>query len=424
MLIPPESYVRSLADRNSWIKYHDDLVSEDGRAIPYVTLSNSKSSNKKLRIWIQGGQHGDEPAGDQGVLALLGKFANNTSWTTSFLSRIDLTILPRYNVDGVEYFQRQLASNYDPNRDHASNFDPHIYVDAHECTGVSPVVQRYIRAQDLLVSANKNPNINPAIRALNEEFVSDIFAAAEEKGLRVGPYFTTSVANDTITIQEPDWHAQANHKGAGNYQSLTFLVEMRGIRLARQHFQRRVASQVLTLETITNKTIAEFDTVYSTIETSRRAFIESKDAIVVLDEYGITHKSIEFLDKDTGALVNVTVRSQNSDPSTILLTRARPRAYIFSPALASVASRLRVFGVNVTQLPTAFSGDVEALTVETVVLAKTKFEGIAGTTVTTRTARRQSNAGYAFVLLEPEGVANLVGYNIVSVEGGMSTRFL
>lgn len=441
-----ESFVKSIASRNVGISYHDELFSEEGRSIPYVTLSNNKINTNKLRIWIQGGQHGDEPAGDQGVLALLAKFANDTPWAFKVLEKIDITILPRYNADGVDYFQRQLASNYDPNRDHAvlnraqtrairraqSDFDPHIFVDAHEYTGVAPVAQRYIRAQDLLISANKNPNINPSIRALNEDFVSHVFAATQAKGLRTGPYFTTSVANETITIQEPDWHAQANHKGAGNYQSLTFLLETRGIRLADQHFQRRVAAHVVALTTIIEKAVEDFDHVYKVIDNGRKEFSESKQDVVVRDDYTITGKEIPFFDKDSGDLVNVTVRSQNSDPSTILLTRARPKAYIFSRAFTPVAERLRVLGVNVTQLDTDFHGTVEALIVQTAQLAKTKFEGIAGTTVTTKAAKRQvripkggywvdtrqKNAGYAFALLEPEGRASLAWYNAVPVEVG------
>jgi hypothetical protein len=353
--------------------------------------------------------------------------------------------LPRYNADGVQYFQRQLASNYDPNRDHAiltrdqtrairrlqSAFDPHIFVDAHEYTSVGLLAQQYIRAQDLLVSANKNPNINPAIRALNEAFVTHVFAAAQSKGLRVGPYFTTSIANGTITIQEPDWHAQANHKGAGNYQSLTFLVETRGIRLGAQHFQRRVASHVVALETIINRAIDEFEHVYATIENGRIAFAKSRQDIVVLDEYRISSKRIPFFTAD-GTLANVTVRSQNSDPSTPILTRSRPRAYLFSAAYLPVAERLRVLGVVVSPLGSDFSGTVETLVVAKAELAKEKFEGVAATTIATRATTRdvrvpkggfrvdtaQKNAGYAFALLEPEGVASVARYNVVPVEVG------
>ncbi|KAF2850075.1 Zn-dependent exopeptidase [Plenodomus tracheiphilus IPT5] len=441
-----EAFVNRLSKRNAWFKYNEDLESEEGRKIPYITLSNGKKGPKKLRVWIQGGQHGDEPAGDQGVLALLGKLADDFQWTSKVLEKIDFLILPRYNADGVAYFQRQLASNYDPNRDHAvlerqqtrairrlqSKFDPHIFTDNHEYTGVNPVAQKYIRAQDLLVSANKNENVNPEIRALNEEFVKDIFTAAEGKGLRTGAYFTTSVANGTITIQEPDAYAQANHKGAGNYQTLTFLIETRGIRLADQHFQRRVASHIVTLETIINKAVDEFDTVYNTIEKGRSAFTESKEDIVVVYEQSVAKKNITFINASNGTLVDVAVLSQNSDPYKIVLQRSRPRAYVFSRAWADVAERLQILGVKVDILDEDYSGSVEALVVETAELAKTKFEGIAGTTVTTNATQRdvvipaggfhvdtkQKNAGYAFTLLEPEGEASLAYYNKIPLEVG------
>ncbi|KAI8941235.1 hypothetical protein NX059_002470 [Plenodomus lindquistii] len=441
-----ETFVKGLSERNGWLKYNDDLESEEGRKIPYVTVSNGKKGSKKLRVWIQGGQHGDEPAGDQGVLALLGKFSDDSHWTSTVLEKIDFLILPRYNADGVEYFQRQLASNYDPNRDHAvlerqqtrairrlqSKFDPHIFTDNHEYTGVNPVAQRYIRAQDLLVSANKNQNVNPDIRALNEQFVQDVFAAAEDNGLRTGAYFTTSVVNDTITIEEPDAHPQANHKGAGNYQTLTFLIETRGIRLANQHFQRRVASHIITLETIINKAVDEFDTVYNTIETGRKAFTESQDDIVVAYEQRVTNKNITFINAANGTLVDVPVLSRNSDPYNVTLYRSRPTAYVFSRAWADVAERLRVLGVKVDVLDEDFAGTVEALVVETAELAETKFEGIAGTTVATKTTQRavripaggfyvstkQKNAGYAFALLEPEGEASLAYYNKIPLEVG------
>ncbi|MBE3045177.1 hypothetical protein IMZ48_22025 [Candidatus Bathyarchaeota archaeon] len=53
---------------------------------------------------------------------------------------MEILALPRYNADGVAYFQRFLATGYDPNRDHAalrrqqtrdiktllSRFNPHI----------------------------------------------------------------------------------------------------------------------------------------------------------------------------------------------------------------------------------------------------------------------------------------------------------
>lgn len=122
-----------------------DFLSEEGRAIPYVFLSLPNTQNAtKLRVYIQGAIHGNEPAADQAVLALLGKMDANQTWTASILEKMDIKILPRYNVDGVASFQRQLATNLDPNREHlklmreqsrsikrvVSAWSPHIAIDA------------------------------------------------------------------------------------------------------------------------------------------------------------------------------------------------------------------------------------------------------------------------------------------------------
>ncbi|KAF2622814.1 hypothetical protein BU25DRAFT_479674 [Macroventuria anomochaeta] len=120
----------------------------------------------------RGGQHGNEPAGNEGVLASLGRLVADSKWTSKVLEKLNLLILLRCNVHGVKYLQSQLASNYDPNRDHAilvreqtrkirqlqSDFDPHIFVDDYQYAG------------DLLVSANKglNVNVNANIRGLDE----------------------------------------------------------------------------------------------------------------------------------------------------------------------------------------------------------------------------------------------------------------
>lgn len=127
--------------------------SEEGRAIPYVFLSlpNTNSSSDKLRVYLQAAIHGNEPAADESVLAFLGKMDAEPSWAKSILEKMDIKILPRYNVDGVAYFQRQLASNLDPNREHlklmrgqsrkikrtVSEWNPHIAVDMRKCRSKS-----------------------------------------------------------------------------------------------------------------------------------------------------------------------------------------------------------------------------------------------------------------------------------------------
>jgi hypothetical protein len=120
------------------------------------------------------------------------------------LAKTDIVIMPRYNPDGVAYFQRTLASNFDPNRDHIklarqqtrdiksqfSGFDPHVVIDMHEYGATTPYGP-YVQAADGLFSAAKNLNINEDIRQLSEElFARNMGEAMEEAGLRWEPYVT------------------------------------------------------------------------------------------------------------------------------------------------------------------------------------------------------------------------------------------
>jgi murein tripeptide amidase MpaA len=83
-----------------------DFVSEEGKEFPYVYLSNQANTSTiggnegNLRVWIQGSVHGNEPAGDEATLALLGAMDANATWAASFLEAMDIIVLPRYNPDG------------------------------------------------------------------------------------------------------------------------------------------------------------------------------------------------------------------------------------------------------------------------------------------------------------------------------------
>ncbi|CAF3591718.1 unnamed protein product [Fusarium graminearum] len=149
-----EYFLQSLASRNDWLTYKNPAFkSDEGRSIPYVYLTTSTqpqvkanaSSTEKLRVYLQGGVHGNEPGGDQALLALL-----------------------------------VLATGYDPNRDHIrfasqqtrdvkaliTDFHPHIAVDAHEFGATRPFGdnKQWHQAVDGQFDAMKNLNIHKDIR--------------------------------------------------------------------------------------------------------------------------------------------------------------------------------------------------------------------------------------------------------------------
>ncbi|KAK0662780.1 Carboxypeptidase 2 [Lasiodiplodia hormozganensis] len=451
-----DTFLHSLAAKHDWVSYHNTaLHSEEGRSIPYVYLSSSQTpstntTSNKVRIWLQGGVHGNEPAGDQSLLALLGSLSNNATFAASVLARADILVLPRYNPDGVAYFQRYLATGFDPNRDHTKlarqqtrdikqlmvSFAPHVGVDCHEYTATRGYGARgqWRLAQDGQFSAMKNLNIAAPIRALAEGvFAPAIAAAMEGRGLRWAPYVTVGDREtDELVLEETTADAKIGDTSVALTQAVMFLFETRGIGIADQHWQRRVATGLTMLETVLRTVAERADEVLETVESAREDFIYGGGDIVVTDAAKETTVDWQFVDVDTGAVVDVPVTFMNTTPLEANITRARPEAYVFSRAWADVAERLRVAGVEVQELRSSFKGEVEALNVTSAVLATSKYEGIARTTVTTEPIRKevsfppgafwidtkQKNIAHAFVTLEPEGIDSYATFNILPVNEG------
>ncbi|KAJ3542197.1 hypothetical protein NM208_g4221 [Fusarium decemcellulare] len=450
-----DNFIRTIAERNDWATYHvPDFKSEEGRTIPYLYLSQPSSpgaaNSTKLKVWIQAAIHGNEPAADQGALALLAKLDANQTWTATLLEKLDIILLPRYNVDGVEYFQRELASNLDPNRDHAklksqqtrgikrlaTAFSPHIVLDLHEYSahnrgGI------YQIAPDSLLSYGRNLNIHPQLRALAKDlFIKELGKGLEKHGLTWEPYVTSPSWNSTpgadITLEEGGNSARSGMGAYGLLQTITILFETRGIRLADQHFQRRVATQLIKLSTLLETAVAHFDDVYSTIEDSIQSFINSEDDIVLSEHGSYIDRNFTFIDTTNGDIVQVPVNYSSTQPSTPGLTRARPEGYLIPRTYSELASQLVDSGVEVQTLASGYHGTVEALNITSVSFGTEYYEGVILATVTTEpyekvvnlpagsfwVSTRQRNAGLAFTTLEPEGKDSYVSFGLVPLSEG------
>jgi hypothetical protein len=435
-----------------------NFTSEEHRSFPYVHLSNTglsssphRDDSSKVRVWIQGAVHGNEPAGDEATQALLGKFDDDSEWAASILDSLELVILPRYSPDGVFYFQRTLATNFDPNRDHIklaqqqtrdikqlmNRFQPHVIVDMHEYSAFSTFGGgRYVHGSDGLFSAAKNLNINEGIRKLSEElFARNIATDMEAASLRAEPYVTgSSVSNSSIVADfaEAGTDGKIGRNAMGLTQAVVFLLEMRGIGIADQEFQRRTAAGLTMLGSIVQTAADNADKVLKTVEDSIKAFIDSTDDVVITDYSEVEIRPFTMVDRENGSVVHPSVRFASTTPSLANLTRSRPEAYLIPVAWADLADRLKVTGLEVETLDQPFEGTVEALTITSAQIDTSYYEGVIRVTATTesserelklpkgsfRVSTRQKNAALAMVALEPENIDSYVSFNIVPVEEG------
>nr|AJD23177.1 carboxypeptidase 2 [Onygena corvina] len=431
-------FLRRLARSNTWMTYHEaDFRSEEGRTFPYVYLSRGDSSlsnpgSRKLRVWLQGGVHGNEPAGDQAMLALLAQMVENQKWTTSLLNKMDILVLPRYNPDGVFYFQRYLATNFDPNRDHIklarqqtrdikqlfAKFSPHIAADMHEFTAGRTLGPKndVVYAADALFSAGKNLNVDEGIRQLSEKlFAKRMGKDIEAAGLRWDPYVTTdNTPNTKLLLLEAGTDAKIGRNAMALTQCVVFLCETRGIGIADQHFERRTLSGLTMAKSILQTAADNFDEVFNTIEKGIQRFTNGKDKIVLTDTSPVLQKTFRMVNVTDGSLLDFPVDFASTTPSTPVLMRSRPQAYVIPASWPDVVARLEVFGLKAEKLTSGFAGRVEALNVTAVKFNTEYYEGVVTAEVKTRSVERdiklppgsyllktnQKNAALAFVALE------------------------
>lgn len=319
-----DHFLQSLAARNEWMTYQvADFKSEEGRSIPMVYLSSKTSfasNSTKIRVWLQSYIHGNEPAAEQALLALLGKMDANQTWAARILQNIDVFAVPRPNPDGAYYFQRLLASNFDPNRDHVklarqptrdlkalfSAFSPHIAIDMHEFSAGRPWGKNRTLAADSLFSAAKNLNIHPDIRDLAEGlFAKSIGGLMDERGFRWEPYVTKKeLGNGTVLFEEAGSDAKIGRNAMGLTQCVSFLSETRGIGVGDQDYKRRTATGLTLLEAVLQTAADEHERVYSTVEGAIQKFIEGSDEIVVTDSATVVKRPFELINTVTGEITN------------------------------------------------------------------------------------------------------------------------
>ena len=72
--------------------------SKNGLAIPIAVIGNSQNSDR-VHIWMQGGLHGDEPAGTESILLFMHELLQNDSLNYLF-DKCVFAFVPMANIDG------------------------------------------------------------------------------------------------------------------------------------------------------------------------------------------------------------------------------------------------------------------------------------------------------------------------------------
>ncbi|MEG2204694.1 MAG: M14 family metallocarboxypeptidase, partial [Oscillospiraceae bacterium] len=297
-------------------------------------------ANGKPTVWHQAQIHPNEPASGEGALVMMQEMTG--SYGETLLSSINVVIVPRINPDGSYLYRRTTYQGFDMNRDHMALkapelamlhtnymlFMPELCVDGHEFgyTGVDASGPFMRNADDMQSTPASSLNNDPKLNAMSLAAVDKLHLDAADNGLRIYHYGTT--------VNNPIGRAYY-----GLFNSVSVLVETRGIGGGKSNFPRRVYSQVSAAKSLYEYAAANAASLRSVVATGRQQVIEhgkTYDETDLLALYQTASGKTMSPRKLTRTQYNLdgTVHKTSSAAlkmnDTIAQSRVRPTAYLLS----------------------------------------------------------------------------------------------
>ncbi len=436
---------------NQLQKKYPDIVSikhigesQKGKSVPLVIL-NKKSDTKKLKVFFQGGLHGDEMASSEGVLFIMDKLLNDTAYSY-LLNKLEIAIIPIANIDGYEVQDRYAANGLDLNRDQTklmikesvflkqtfSDFNPHVAIDFHE---YRPFRKEFSQLSsygitsyyDAMFMTSGNLNVPEKIRDYTKNvFVKNAENVLNSFGITTREYLTSDKVMGDIHFNQGSNNARSSATSFALANTISTLVEIRGVGLGRTSFKRRVFSVfsigISYLKTAVENMNEVDELLKSKFNTNNLAIVTSKKEKSV--------EPLKVIDLETEKEINIDVTIFNASKSTADLTRSKPFAYIIKNNQQSIIAKLKVLGVIVNELEADKELEVESYLVNDYSVDDEKNEGVYQQKVKTITSiekklflkgsyivyMNQENCGLAIETLEPEAPNGFISFGILTTK--------
>jgi hypothetical protein len=415
--------------------------SQKGKAIPLVTL-HQKSKEKKLKVWLQGGLHGDEMASTEGMLYLLDKLLNDTTYTY-LLNRLEIAIVPMANIDGYEMENRYAANGLDLNRDQTkliikesvflkqafSDFNPEVAVDFHE---YRPYRKEYTQLStfgitarpDVMFMSSGNLNVPERLRTYtNDKFVQNAKTALSKAGLVHREYLTSEKVMGELRFNQGSNNSRSSATSYALANTVASLIEVRGVGIGRTSFKRRI----YTTFTVG---ISYLTSGYENVEEVKEILtpaVNPNQVAVVTSRKEIQIQPLSVIDLETASEININVEIHNSSNSSPALTRKRPTSYLLTADQSLLIEKLKILGISCEVLKENRIVEVEAYSVSEYEKAIEKDEGVFQQKVKTQVNTQsisfsagtylirmnQKNANLVIEVLEPEAPNSFVSFGIL-----------
>ena len=336
--------------------------SQKGKKIPivYINKKNHKDE-KKLKVWMQGGLHGNEPASTESLLYLIHLILEDSDYHY-LLNKIELAILPMANIDGFLKNDRYAANGLDLNRDHTkmmapetkasklafANFDPHVALDFHE---YRPFRKDFAQLSsfgianpyDVMFLHTGNLNVPKNIRTIIDTlFVKNAKKSLDKLNLRHRHYIKSEKYKGEIHFSTGSNTARSSSNFYALNNGIATLFEIRGVGIGKTSFKRRINSGLSVgfsfLKTAYENSIFIFDEI-------AKANTYSND-IVLAHKRSTYTDVIKAIDIESNEMIDFETTMHSSKDSYAISKRDRPLAYIIKKNNFGFIEKLKDVGVD------------------------------------------------------------------------------
>ncbi len=443
---------RARTGKNMRIEYIGS--SSGGYAIPIVKFSGGKGSGK-MKIWMQGALHGNEPAGAEGLFMLIDNIID-TGKENGCFPDFDLTILPIANIDGYLAMKRFSADGYDLNRDQTKfsdpvskiikkammDFNPDMAFDFHE---FQPTRKEYKGIgsgggsilYDVLFLPTGYLNVPEELR----EVSVGILQKEAEKVLERNKYthcfyFSANASGDELILSKGAQSPQSSSTSYALSNAVSMLVEIRGIGMGKTSLKRRTYCTYLVAREFLNSAVKHKKEIKKALDKAGGRTIAAEDKITVISEPAIKRFDISFIDIGTNKVIRENIKVKDAMESVPALVRERPAGYILDNSCKAEIERLKLLGVRVSELPEDKEFNVECFKItgyEEAPKVWEKIKTVSVKTVLCRTRKifpagsyyidmAQENANYAVSVLEPESKNGFVSFRVTETAPGETLK--
>lgn len=412
-----------------------------GKKIPVVYLEN-ESKNSKIKIWMQGGLHGNEPAGTESLLMFIGNLLN-TGNINSILNDVSFAFIPMANIDGYEKQKRGNDIGADLNRDQVTleqtesvflkkaftDFSPAVAIDFHEFRSFRKELERFSSekiciSQDVLFLPSGNLNIPAQLRGLtNDLYLRDVKAVLSKHELTSDMYFVPNTRKNGVNfLQMGGDSPRSSSTSYGLTNAVSVLFEIRGINLGKESYKRRVYSGFLVATSILETSLKNKNKVLKTVESAIHETIKGKTPIILNSGPAVYQADVNFLDVENAKYLPLKVEIEDANQQVAVSQRQRPKAYILLPENAEIAHKLQILGLKTDTLKSDVTLNVEVFKINPDTanpeirkdpdyqISKQKRMFPKGSLVI---STAQKNANIAISTLEPEMENGFIIYNLI-----------